>query len=123
MRPVSLTLMGLAGALLLAPAALAQSNSQSNTQSNSPAASQSPAAKSAAAPDEGAGSTIVGNRESPIGLYLTPWKNEYAERGMDRPAQIVQEQMAPVDPDVFRRQNSYYDTITRFRQAELGGSK
>jgi len=116
MRPVSLTLMGVAaGALLLAPAALAQSDS--------PAAPQGAAAKPAATSDDGPGTTIVGNRESPIGLYLTPWKNEYAERGMDRPAQIVQEQMAPIDPDVFRRQNSYYDTITRFRQAELGGKK
>jgi hypothetical protein len=42
---------------------------------------------------------------------------------MDRPAQNVQEPMAPIDPDVFIRQNSYYDTITRFRQAELGSQK
>jgi hypothetical protein len=102
-------MMGMAGALTFAPPAWSQSNGAS--------APPSPAK------DESPGTTIIGDRESPIGLYLTPWKNEYAESGMDRPAQNVQEPMAPIDPDVFIRQNSYYDTITRFRQAELGSKK
>jgi hypothetical protein len=104
--------MGLAAGLLFASAAWAQ-------QDNPPQAAASPAGSAS----DGAGTTVVGDRESPIGLYLTPWKNEYAERGMDRPAQFVQEQMAPIDPEVFKRQNSYYDTITRFRQAEAGAKK
>ena len=112
MRSLSLTLMGLAGALLLASPAWAQSKAP---KKDVPAAST--------AVDDGPGTTIIGDRESPIGLYLTPWKNEYAQRGMDRPAQIVQEQMAPIDPQVFRRQNSYYDTIQEYRQAELGTKK
>lgn len=110
MRALSWAMTGLAGALLVAAPAWAQSGK--------PAAPDK-----AAATDDSAGTTIVGDRESPIGLYLTPWKNEYAQRGMDRPAQIVQEQMAPIDPGVFRRQNSYYDTITSYRQAELGAKK
>jgi hypothetical protein len=73
--------------------------------------------------DDGPGTTIVGDRESPIGLYLTPWKSEYATRGMDRPAQIVQEKMEPIDPQVFKRQNIYYDTIQEYRRAELSGKK
>jgi hypothetical protein len=105
--------MGLTGALALAPAAWSQSKQGTETEKPAVQTSQ----------DDGAGTTIIGDRESPIGLYLTPWKNEYAQRGMDRPAQIVQEQMAPIDPGVFRRQNSYYDTITSYRQAELGGKK
>ena len=105
--------MGLAGSLLLTPQAWAQSGTQAT----------SPKGAAPAAADDSAGTTIVGDRESPIGLYLTPWKNEYAQRGMDRPAQIVQEQMEPIDPGVFRRQNSYYDTITAYRQAELGNKK
>ncbi len=109
MRPLSLAMMGLAAALLASPG-WAQSEAQD-------------ARKSATAADEGPGTTIVGDRESPIGLYLTPWKNEYATRGMDRPAQIVQEQMAPIDPQVFKRQNIYYDTIQEYRQAELGGKR
>lgn len=113
MRPLSLVMMGLTGALALAPAAWSQSKKAPETEKPSVQTSQ----------EDGAGTTIIGDRESPIGLYLTPWKNEYAQRGMDRPAQIVQEQMAPIDPGVFRRQNSYYDTITSYRQAELGSKK
>lgn len=119
MRSLSLALMGLTGALLLAPAAQAQSAAASDSKK---ADAVAPAVSTS--PDEGgAGTTIIGDHESPIGLYLTPWKNEYAQRGMDRPAQIVQEQMVPIDPGVFRRQNSYYDTITSYRQAELGSKK
>jgi hypothetical protein len=88
-----------------------------------PGWAQSGAPAKGAATDEGPGTTIVGDRESPIGLYLTPWKNEYATRGMDRPAQIVQEKMDPIDPQVFKRQNIYYDTIQEYRQAELGGKR
>jgi hypothetical protein len=114
MKSLFLASMGLAGGLLLMPQAWAQSDKQATSQKG---------AAAPAAADDSAGTTIVGDRESPIGLYLTPWKNEYAQRGMDRPAQIVQEQMAPIDPGVFRRQNSYYDTITAYRQAELGNKK
>ena len=106
MRSLSFGMVGLIAVLLAAPAG-----------------AQSKASKDAQPGDEGAGTTIIGDRESPIGLYLTPWKNEYATRGMDRPAQIVQEQMAPIDPQVFKRQNTYYDTIQEYRQAELGGKK
>lgn len=116
MRSLSWAVIGMVGTLALAPAAWAQS-------SKSASASKKGAATEATTPDQDAGTTIVGDGESPIGLYLTPWKNEYAQRGMDRPAQIVQEQMAPIDPGVFRRQNSYYDTITSYRQAELGTKK
>ena len=111
MRPLLLAAIGLTGMLIAAPATWAQSKPSAASK------------QAAAAQDEGTGTTIVGDGESPIGLYLTPWKNEYAQRGMDRPAQIVQEQMAPIDPGVFRRQNSYYDTITSYRQAELGNKK
>ncbi len=108
MRSLLFGTVGLAAALLAAPAGAQKSQA---------------ASKDAQPGDEGAGTTIIGDRESPIGLYLTPWKNEYATRGMDRPAQIVQEQMAPIDPQVFKRQNTYYDTIQEYRQAELGGKK
>lgn len=108
MRPLSLA-MGLAAALLAATAG-AQSRPQA-------------APKPDASAQDTTGTTIFGERESPIGLYLTPWKSEYATRGMDRPAQIVQAPMEPIDPQVFKRQNTYYDTIQEYRQAELGGKK
>lgn len=77
----------------------------------------------AAGSDDTPGTTLIGDRESPLGLYLTPWKNEYAERGMDRPPQNLQEAVAPVDPKVLDRQRDYYDTIVNYRQAETGGQK
>lgn len=59
-----------------------------------------------------AGTTIVGDRESPIGLYITPWRNAAPESELDRPARFLEEQLLPIDADVFRRQIEYYNTIT-----------
>lgn len=81
---------------------------------------------SSAAPipaDATSGTTIVGDQESPIGLYITPWKDDYAERGLDRPARLVDEAMEPIDPATFRRQIEYYETITAFRKRQQGAAK
>lgn len=85
--------------------------------SGNPPAEPSPGGSAA---DEGAGTVIIGDRESPIGLYLTPWKDEYAARNAGRPAQHLLESMEPIDPEEFRRQITYYDVITAYRRAELG---
>lgn len=69
------------------------------------------------------GTTIVGDQESPIGLYITPWKDDYAERGLDRPARLLDEAMEPIDPATFRRQIEYYETITEFRRQKRGEVK
>lgn len=85
-----------------------------------------PAPGSVAAPipaDATSGTTIVGDQESPIGLYITPWKDDYAERGLDRPARLVDEAMEPIDPATFRRQIEYYETITAFRKRQQGTAK
>lgn len=68
--------------------------------------------------DATSGTTIVGDKESPIGLYITPWKDDYAERGLDRPARLVDEALEPIDPATFRRQIEYYETITAFRKRQ-----
>jgi hypothetical protein len=81
-----------------------------------------PAAASALAPGE-IGTTIIGDQESPIGLYITPWKDDYAERGLDRPARLLDEAMEPIDPATFRRQIEYYETITEFRRQQRGEVK
>lgn len=96
-------------------------------QAPAPAAAPVAAAPgSAAAPipaDATSGTTIVGDQESPIGLYITPWKDDYAERGLDRPARLVDEAMEPIDPATFRRQIEYYETITAFRKRQQGAAK
>lgn len=65
-----------------------------------------------------AGTTIVGERESPIGLYITPWRNAYAEQDIDRPARLLRVDMSPIDRDVFARQVEYYDALTAAAQAK-----
>ena len=69
------------------------------------------------APNDGGGTTIVGERESPIGLYIMPWRNSGPEQGIDRPARLLQEEALPVDPGTFRRQLDYYTALTAHKQA------
>lgn len=68
-----------------------------------------------------AGTTIVGERESPIGLYITPWREAYSEQGIDRPARLLSVDLSPVDRDVFRRQLEYYRALEDNKAAKLGG--
>jgi hypothetical protein len=76
---------------------------------------------SATAPSS-SGTTIVGERESPIGLYIMPWRNSGAEQGIDRPARLLEEEALPLDPGTFRRQLDYYSALTAHKQAVGGGT-
>ncbi|MGH8460950.1 MAG: hypothetical protein ACRESS_05040 [Stenotrophobium sp.] len=68
-----------------------------------------------------AGTTIVGdNSESPIGLYITPWRSSFAQKDIDRPARLLQEQMLPIDQDVFQRQIQYYNALTAAADKKAG---
>ena len=80
-----------------------------------PGAAEEPAVKT-----DNAGTTVVGDRESPIGLYITPWRNDAPEAALDRPARFLEEQLLPIDADVFRRQLEYYNTITDHLRAKGG---
>jgi hypothetical protein len=51
---------------------------------------------------------IIGNRELPKVLYIVPWKKPLPGDLSGRPlVSVLDEAMAPVDRDVFRRQVSY----------------
>jgi hypothetical protein len=51
---------------------------------------------------------IVGNRELPKVLYIVPWKKPAPGDLTGRPMQsILDEALAPIDRDVFRRQVRY----------------
>ena len=69
------------------------------------------------------GTTIVGERESPIGLYISPWRKAAPEENIDRPARLLNEDAYPVDPDVFERQVQYYDALTGHQAAQTAGPK
>lgn len=70
-------------------------------------------APSAPAAGQKVGTNIfAGEKESPIGLYIMPWRESPAEKDIDRPARLLQEQMLPIDRVVFERQLDYYDALS-----------
>lgn len=101
----------LAAAILVLP-------STSNAQDEQPAIGGLPQATAPAArkPDAATapsvGTTIIGEQESPIGLYIMPWRESRPEQDMDRPARLLQEKLLPVDEDVFVRQIEYYNALS-----------
>ena len=55
---------------------------------------------------------ITGNSELPRVLYVVPWKHSDLGDLAGKPANsLLDEVLAPVDRDVFRRQNSYYEAL------------
>jgi hypothetical protein len=55
---------------------------------------------------------ITGNRELPKVLYIVPWKRSDLGDLVGRPVNsLLDEVLAPVDRDVFKRQNRYYDAL------------
>ena len=92
--------------------------------SGNPAASAANKPASAAAPKGSAprgnakdrldldSTQITGNRELPKVLYIVPWRS--AEMGdlVGRPVNsLLDEVLEPVDRDVFRRQNRYFEAL------------
>jgi hypothetical protein len=60
------------------------------------------------------GSKIIGSRELPKVLYIVPWKPPVAGDLVGRPVQsLLDEALAPVDRDVFRRQVQYHGSLSR----------
>jgi hypothetical protein len=55
---------------------------------------------------------ITGNRELPKVLYIVPWKRSDLGDLVGRPANsLLDEVLTPVDRDVFKRENRYYDAL------------
>jgi hypothetical protein len=51
---------------------------------------------------------IIGNRELPKVLYIVPWKKPSPDDLSPRPVvSVIDEALAPIDRDVFRRQVRY----------------
>ena len=56
---------------------------------------------------------IIGNKELPKVLYIVPWKKPLPGDLVGRPpVSVLDEAMAPLDRDVFRRLVTY-DSLTR----------
>jgi hypothetical protein len=60
---------------------------------------------------------IIGNRELPKVLYIVPWKKPLPGDLSSRPLEsVLDEALAPIDRDVFRRQVRY-DGLVQARSA------
>lgn len=74
------------------------------------------------APQAAPGTTIIGERESAIGLYLAPWQDEPAG-DLDRPPALFDLPAAPVDADDLARIVQYRDQIEAYRRERLFRSR
>ena len=119
-----------------APAPRASAPMEPGVDTSSPAAAPAkpaatankPAAKPAAAAKGNAkdrldldSTQITGNRELPKVLYIVPWRS--AEMGdlVGRPVNsLLDEVLEPVDRDVFRRQNRYFEALQPNEAAPAG---
>ena len=87
------------------------------TSRSTPAAANKPAAKPA--PRGNArdrldldSTQITGNRELPKVLYIVPWRSAELGDLVGRPVNsLLDEVLEPVDRDVFRRQNRYFEAL------------
>jgi hypothetical protein len=94
--------------------------------SGSAAAAKQPAGAKEAAHKAGAdrlelGATdITGNRELPKVLYIVPWKRSDLGDLTGKPVNsLLDEVLEPIDRDVFRRENRYYNGL----KPDAGGAK
>lgn len=62
-----------------------------------------------------AGTTIVGERDSEVGLYLTPWKEEHADN-IDPPPSLLDEPPQPLDAHSFAQHLRDAGTISAYRR-------
>jgi hypothetical protein len=63
--------------------------------------------------------SITGNAELPKVLYIVPWKKSDLGDLVGRPVNtLLDEVLAPVDPAVFERHLSYYDSLYGPREEE-----
>jgi len=63
--------------------------------------------------------SITGNQELPKVLYIVPWKRSDLGDLIGRPVNtLLDEVLAPVDPEVFERHLSYYETLHGEAQEE-----
>jgi len=60
------------------------------------------------------GTSIIGNKELPKVLYIVPWKSAPVGDLVSRPVEsLLDEALAPLDRDVFRRQVEYYEMLKK----------
>lgn len=123
-KPFRALLCTMLAALLLPAAALAQDEGPALDTSSGgfEAPSNADPAPAVESPAEGErGTSIIGDSESPIGLYIIPWRASSPTPQLDRPARFVDAAEEPVDEEQFRRFVEYHEALTRHRAAQQRG--
>ncbi|NKF23437.1 hypothetical protein [Solimonas marina] len=82
------------------------------------AALADPAAAKATKPAAEVGTTLIGDRDSAVGLYLLPWKDE-APSDIDRPPLHFELANKPVDPTTFAARIQREDDNAAYRRVRL----
>lgn len=101
--------------LAAAPCALAQDEQPAIDTSGG---EQPAVSTSAPATQTGYGMTILGERETPIGLFITPWRNSVPEPELNRPAKLLDDELLPLDREVFARYVNYSAALSEHRKAK-----
>lgn len=103
---------------LLEPAAPAPASPQVKPAAPSPALGVKSALKTPPAPRAAADrlnlntATVTGDREQPKVMYIVPWKSSNIGDLSGKPMNsLLDEALAPVDRDVFKREVAYYDVV------------
>jgi len=118
------------------PAVAGKRTGAAKTDAPEPASkAAAPATVSAASPKSGAPAgkahdtiqldttQITGNRELPKVLYIVPWKRSDLGDLVGKPVNsLLDEVLTPVDRDVFKRQNRYYDALKPDAAKESAGA-
>jgi hypothetical protein len=100
------------------PASAAVSSPAPARVEPSPQAAERPAPRVMDSLDLGT-TSITGNAELPKVLYIVPWKKSDLGDLAGRPVNtLLDEVLAPVDPAVFQRHLSYYDSLYGTREEE-----
>ena len=96
------------------PAPAATGTTAAKPAANKPAAAAPTAGRKSTAKDrlDLDSTQITGNRELPKVLYIVPWRNAELGDLVGRPVNsLLDEVLEPVDRDVFRRQNRYFEAL------------
>jgi hypothetical protein len=102
------------------PAATVPGAAKPAQQANKPAATNNSADTATGARPKGnakdrldlESTQITGNRELPKVLYIVPWRSAELGDLVGRPVNsLLDEVLEPVDRDVFRRQNRYFEAL------------
>lgn len=76
------------------------------------------AADDASSPAATAGTTVVGEQDAAVGLFLAPWKNE-SRSELDRPPRLLDPDFAPVDAVGYARSAEHYASGRAYRAERL----